>query len=280
LPDMKRKMIFVPAGGLANRIRATLSAIALAEQTGIELNVIWFRDWALHAAFRDLFVPRRLPGKVRIVEASAVDLLVFDRPRQKNFRVPVLFQKLLFRSCLYEHQIDALRTQGFDFEGWARQGNVYMASYLPFYAYPDALLHEVFRPVPQIEEVIGKRISAFSAYTVGVHIRRTDNALSIEHSPLEAFLGCLDKEQAAHPDLCIYLATDSEEVKQAMRTRYGERIVCAESKADRSTTEGIREGIADLWTLAHTRKIYGSFHSSFSELAAELGGIPLIVVKR
>ena len=81
-------------------------------------------------------------------------------------------------------------------------------------------------------------------------------------------------------DLCIYLATDSEEVKQAMRTRYGERIVCAESKADRSTTEGIREGIADLWTLAHTRKIYGSFHSSFSELAAELGRIPLVVVKR
>ena len=164
---MKRKMIFVPAGGLANRIRATLSAIALAGQTGIELKVIWFRDWALHAAFRDLFMPRRLPGKVRIVEASAVDLLVFDRPRQKNFRVPALFQKLLFRSCLYEHQIDALRTQSFDFEGWARrQGNVYMASYLPFYAYPDALLHEVFRPVPQIEEVIGKRISTFSAYTL------------------------------------------------------------------------------------------------------------------
>ena len=38
--------------------------------------------------------------------------------------------------------------------------------------------------------------------------------------------------------------------------------------------------LSDLWTLAHTRKIYGSFHSSFSELAAELGGIPLIVVKR
>ena len=268
--DMKRKMIFVPAGGLANRIRATLSAIALAEQTGIELKVTWFRDWALHAAFRDLFVPGRLPEGVHIVEASVMDLLVYDRPRQKNFRVPALFQKVMFRTCLYEHQIDALRTQGFDFEEWVKQeGNVYMASYLPFYAYPDALLHEVFRPVPQIEEVIGKRISApvpqieevigkrisaFSDYTVGVHIRRTDNVLSIEHSPLEAFFGCLDKEQAAHPGL--------------------------ESKADRSTTEGIREGIADLWTLAHTRKIYGSFHSSFSELAAELGRIPLIVVKR
>lgn len=279
--DMKRKMIFVPAGGLANRIRATLSAIALAEQTGIELRVIWFRDWALHAAFRDLFVPRRLPGKVCIVEASASDLLVFDRPRQKNFHVPALFQKLLFRSCLYEHQIDALRTQGFDFEGWVKkEGNVYMASYLPFYTYPDALLHEVFRPIPQVETVIGKRTAVFSDYTVGVHIRRTDNALSIKHSPLELFFNCLDKEQAAHPDLCIYLATDSEEVKQTMRARYGERIVCAESKADRSTTEGIREGIADLWTLARTCKIYGSFHSSFSELAAELGDIPLQIVTR
>ena len=278
--DMKRKMIFVPAGGLANRIRATLSAIALAEQTGIELKVTWFRDWALHAAFRDLFVPGRLPEGVRIVEASVMDLLVYDRPRQKNFRVPALFQKVMFRACLYEHQIDALRTQGFDFEEWVKQeGNVYMASYLPFYAYPDALLHEVFRPVPQVEEVIERRVSVFSAYTVGVHIRRTDNTLSIKHSPLELFFDCLDKEQAAHPDLCIYLATDSEEVKQAMRARYGERIVCAESKADRGSTAGIREGIADLWTLARTRKIYGSFHSSFSELAAEQGGIPLIVVK-
>ena len=92
---------------------------------------------------------------------------MFDRPRQKNFHVPALFQKLLFRSCLYEHQIDALRTQGFDFEDWVKKRNVYMASYLPFYAYPETLLHEVFRPVPQVEAVIGKRAAAFSAYTVG-----------------------------------------------------------------------------------------------------------------
>lgn len=225
-------------------------------------------------------MPRRLPERVRIVEDSASDLLVFDRPRQKNFHVPALFQKLLFRSCLYEHQIDALRTQGFDFEDWVKKGNVYMASYLPFYAYPETLLHEMFRPVPQVEAVIGKRVAAFSAYTVGVHIRRTDNALSIEHSPLDLFFDCLDQELATHSGLCIYLATDSEEVKQAMRARYGERIVCAESKADRSTTEGIREGIADLWTLARTQKIYGSFHSSFSELAAELGNIPLKTVTK
>lgn len=277
---MKRKMIFVPAGGVANRVRATLSAIALAEAAGVELKIIWFRDWALHAAFRDLFVPERLPAGVRIVEASAVDLLVYDRPRRKNFHVPAWFQRRMFRSCLYEHQADGLRQSGFDFLRWARQGKVYMAAYLAFYPYTPDLLHAVFRPVPEIAEEIGRRCALFPPYTVGVHIRRTDNALSIEHSPLELFFECLDRELAEHPGLGIYLATDSEDVKREMRARYAGRLICAGSKADRSTTEGIREGIADLWTLSRTRKVYGSFHSSFSELAAELGGIPLLVVKR
>ena len=280
MSDMKRKMIFVPAGGVANRVRATLSAIALAEEAGIELKIIWFRDWALHAAFRDLFVPERLPSGVSIVEASVTDLLVYDRPRQKNFRLPALFQKLLFRSCLYEHQIDGLRKQHFDFVRWAKQGRVYLAAYLAFHPYAPELLHGIFRPVPQVAAEIDRRSSAFSAYTVGVHIRRTDNALSIEYSPLELFFECLDKELAEHTDLCIYLATDSEDVKRAMHARYEGRVICAESKADRSTTAGIRDGIADLWTLARTQKVYGSFHSSFSELAAELGAIPLVVVKQ
>ncbi len=277
---MKRKMIFVPVGGLANRMRATLSAMALAEASGLELKVIWFRDWALHAAFHSLFAPQDLPARVRITEASARDLLVYDRPRRKNFYIPRGIQRCLFRSCLYEHQIDGLRQEHFDFSRWAAQGNVYMASYLPFFPYPADWLRTVFRPVPQVASEINRRSAAFTSYTVGVHIRRTDNALSIEHSPIELFFGCIDKEQVGHPDMCIYLATDSEEVKQAMRMRYGKRVICAESKADRSTTAGICGGIADLYTLSRTQKVYGSFHSSFSELAAELGNIPLIVVRK
>ena len=276
---MKRKMIFVPAGGLANRIRAALSAIALAQHTGGDVEVLWFQDWALHAAFRDLFSPLSLPPNVRIKEASVCDLWVFDRPRRKNFHVLALFQKLIFDARLYEHQIDALRKGGFDFAEWAARGRTYLAAYLSFYPYPARLLHEVFRPVPEVQAVIDRRCAGFSPYTVGVHVRRTDNALSVEHSPLELFFARIDEELAAHDDLCVYLATDSEEVKQAMRRRYAGRVVCAESKADRSSVQGIREGMADLFTLARTRKVYGSFYSSFSELAAELGGIPLEVVR-
>ena len=276
--DMKRKMTFVPVGGLANRIRATLSAIALAEKTGVRLDVIWFQDWALHAAFHDLFSCSSIPENVRISEASILDLCLSDRPRKKNFYIPVLFQRLMFTSCLYEHQIDDIRKQHFDFEKWAVQGRVYMAAYLSFYPYSSQLLHDVFYPVPDVLSLIERRSSAFSPYTIGVHIRRTDNVLSIKHSPLTLFFDCIDKELSGHHDLCIYLATDSEVVKQAMRARYKDRIVCAESQADRGSTKGIREAMADLYTLARTKRIYGSFYSSFSELAAEIGGIPLTVV--
>ena len=76
-----------------------------------------------------------------------------------------------------------------------------------------------------------------------------------------------------------YLATDSEEVKREMKERYGDRIFCSGKKADRGSLEGIREGITDMYTLARTQKIYGSFQSSFSDMAAQIGGVPLEILK-
>lgn len=276
----RTKIVFVPVGGLANRMYSTCAAITLAKKVCSELQIIWFRDQALHAAFHDLFSPSQLPSTTQIKEATISDLFIYDRPRKRNFYIPSFFQKIIFKSYrLYEYQTHQLHSQNFDFKTWAKNGG-YIASYMPFYPYPKKLLKDIFVPVPKIKEVIKVRCSRFSGYTVGVHIRRTDNILSIQHSPIEAFYKYLDKEQAEHPDLCIYLATDSEDVKKEMIARYGEKIICAENKANRDTTEGIRDGIADLFTLANTQKIYGSFHSSFSIMASELGNIPLTVVEK
>ena len=79
--------------------------------------------------------------------------------------------------------------------------------------------------------------------------------------------------------MAIYLATDSEEVKREMKERYGDRIFCSGKKADRGSLEGIREGITDMYTLARTQKIYGSYQSSFSDMAAQIGGTPLEILK-
>ena len=68
-------------------------------------------------------------------------------------------------------------------------------------------------------------------------------------------------------------------MKREMKKRYGDRIFCSGKKADRGSLEGIREGITDMYTLARTQKIYGSFQSSFSDMAAQIGGVPLEILK-
>ena len=109
------KITFVPVGGLANRMRAVASAVMLAGKTKSELSIIWFQDWALNAPFYQLFKP--VDREVACLrDASRLDYALLDRPRSKNFHFPLLFQKLLFKSCLYERSITPLCNRHFDFE--------------------------------------------------------------------------------------------------------------------------------------------------------------------
>lgn len=273
------KITFVPVGGLANRMRAVASAVTLAAKTGSRLHVVWFRDWALNAPFHQLFRP--VDEAVAVLrDASSADYLLLDRPRPKNFRIPLLYQKLAFRSCLYEREITPLCNRHYDFEAWVkREKCVYMASYTAFQPYDAAWINRLFTPVEAVAQEIGRRCRDFSEEMVGVHIRRTDNEASIRQSPMELFYRKLDKEVERNSRTGIYLATDSEEVKEKMKERYGKRVQCSERQADRGSLEGIRDGIADMYTLACTRRIYGSFQSSFSDMAAQIGGIPLEIMK-
>lgn len=273
------KITFVPVGGLANRMRAVASAVDLAKKTESGLTIVWFRDWALNAPFHQLFCPiDKAVAELR--DASRMDSILLDRPRPKNFRIPLLYQKLAFWSCLYEREITPLCQRNYDFESWAAQGErVYMASYTAFRNYDPAWIRRLFVPVGSVLQEVDRRCGDFAEAMIGVHIRRADNEASIRQSPIELFYQKLDQDIEQTKGVGIYLATDSEEVKQAMRKRYGERVQCSEKQADRGSLAGIRDGVADMYTLARTRKIYGSFQSSFSDMASQIGGTPLEILK-
>lgn len=49
------KIILVPVGGLANRMRAVASAVTLTYRVRRKLEVLWFRDWGLNAPFFKVF---------------------------------------------------------------------------------------------------------------------------------------------------------------------------------------------------------------------------------
>ena len=271
-------LLFIPVGGLANRMRAVASAVTLMRRVQGAVSAIWFQDWALNAPFNALFQPLEVDG-VTMREATFCDRIVYDRPRKKNLYLPRLFQKLLFTHALYEKSITPLRLQHFDFEKWAAQGNCYLASYTNFLPYDYDLLRQLFVPQPEIMAMIEQNIQQFSKRTIGLHIRRTDNIASIQQSPLELFLQAVEKELTYDPNTTLFLATDSEEVKAEFLKRYGNQVITAKEKSDRDSIAGIKGGIIDMYTLAKTQKIYGSFQSSFSELAAQLGDIPLEILQ-
>ena len=273
------KIYFVPVGGLANRFRAVASAAVIAEESGSQLNIFWFQDWALNAPFRDFFEPLSIDG-CKLHEASFIHHLLYDRPRSRNLYLPRIYQKIRFEHCIYEEQIETLRKKAGYFSQLAKEGDVYIASFNPMVVYPSSLLRSIFRPLPFIVAQVEERCQRMSDYCIGVHVRRTDHVTSIANSPDELFFEALDKEIELHRDVTIYLATDSEEVKQSFKERYGNRLFYSSAVSDRNSSKGIGEAIVEMFTLSKMRKIYGSFGSSFSELAAQFGDIPLTILKK
>lgn len=274
-------MFFVPVGGLGNRMRAVASAVSLSGKLGMSVHIGWFRDWALNAHFSSLFETPDIPG-VKFSDVPGILYWALDRPRKKNLFIPRMFQSLMFGQCIYENEVGNMFKQKSDILSFVRntKGYVYMASYHPFFEYDMELFNRLFQPKQSVGLEIARRCENFSEYTIGVHVRRTDNVLSINESPLELFYKNVDSELKDHPDAMIYLATDSEDVKKGFQERYGNKLITSGSEADRGSVEGIKDGIIDLYSLSRTSKIYGSYASSFSELASEMTGVPLVIVRK
>ena len=271
------EITLIPAGGLANRMKAMAAGRRLAEQCRGRLDMIWFQDWGLGCRFDDLFAPLPpLPGGGTLREASLSDLLLRDRPRRRNLWLPRLFERLSYDVCLDEREVTRRNLAGFDFATLCRGRRVWLSSHIFFITLdiPDDIFDE-FRPLPQLEAEIGRRRQALGNNVVGVHIRRTDNVESIRQSPTELFVQRMRQESA---DTVFYLATDSEAEKATLRGIFGPRIVTSESRAERGTLQGMRDAVIEMYLLSRTRRILGSAASTYSRTAASIGRIPLEIM--
>ena len=263
-----------PIGGLANRMRAIASATALARQTPCNLRIYWLKDAGLNCRFDELFIPLNLPD-VDLREGNLIDRLRYDHPRRRNFGLTAIPQRMLFDGRIYNQAPTAPDGSSFDYADWTRRHRrVYIASCHAFYPAEAALYRRMFRPGEAVERLAEPHVGRFSEHTVGIHIRRTDNAMAIRRSPLELFVRAMEAEAEANDRTVFFVASDSEEDKRALIGRFGSRIITSDRPADRNSLQGMQEGAADLFTLSRTKAIYGSCNSSFSEVAALIGEIP------
>lgn len=262
----KSLLTLVPSGGLGNRLRAVASALCACHEAGCRLRVVWARDWALGARFSDLFLPVEMED-VEIVEAGWRDLLLRDRPRRHNLWLTRPFLRLAYEATIDEKDITPLKRRGFDFVAWLRGRCTWMSCYQEFGPQKPELYRQLFRPVAEIESRVEANLQKLGPHPIGVHIRRTDNAAATRLSPTSLFADAIRYEAGA----AVYLATDDDTVRHELAAMFPGRITTPEAIGSRGETDGIKDALVDMFTLARTDKIYASTDSTFSVVAARLG---------
>lgn len=272
-----KQLTLVPIGGLANRIYAITSAIAFCKDYDVKLRIIWFKDKGMGADFHSLFdlSSEVDKSKVEIIDAKWYHY-IYDRPRKRNLWLPFVIQTFCFNYRYYEKNV--LQKLNIDklAEYIKRNKSIYLVAYYNFYnveKFNFLLLKSA------ISERVDQIACSFSQKrTIGIHLRRTDNIDSIMNSPLSLFVIGMDKEIASNPDIHFYIASDSMNEKLELQKQYGDRIIMSLKEVQRNNKDGIIDALIELYILSRTCKIYGSAHSSFSTLAASIGGVELEIV--
>jgi len=275
---MSKKIVLSPLGGLANRMRSIMSALALAEKCGMTLEVFWIRDKGLNCCFSDLFCVDNLPFQV--VELGRMNGFKYNVPRKRNLYLTKFFQNTRFEQCLYEKDVLLLKDSPEQLIDKVRGKHTFIASGISFYPSDDIDPKSLFVPTDELQSMINARSYMFKGrYVVGVHIRRTDNLVSISESPLECFIAKMNEWNKKNRDVCFYLATDDLTVKATISDMFLDKVCTSGSEVSRSTENGMKEAVVEMFTLANTDYFIGSYYSSFSDLILLMNGNGEIIHK-
>lgn len=265
-----KTLTLVPIGGLANRFYAITSAIAFCQDYNLKLKVIWFKDKGMGADFHSLFELSEDVNKsnIEIIDAKWYHY-IYDRPRKKNLWLPSLWQQAIFDQILLEK--DAYNKEITCSQKLQDKNNSYLVAFYPICT-KEGMLH-LLSPKLYIREKIEYYKSLFGENIIGIHIRRTDNVLSINRSPLDLYIKVMNDSIKNESNIKFYVASDSKEEKEKLKTIFRDKVYSLDCISNRNSKEGIVDAIIELYLLSSTKKIYGSFASTYSTLAADLSNI-------
>jgi hypothetical protein len=257
----------IPYAGLGNRLRVVSSVVNFCKKQDVDLKIFWIREPGFNCCFSDIFEPNEL---LNIDDHSLLNHFLYNRASARNLFIPKILNSLLNRNFYYDLQLDALNSINFSNDvyitTYSQQGDLYP-------------IKELFVPKEDIREKIEVITSQFSSNTYGLHIRRKDNKASIEQSPIELFEKAIDSKLSEEKDARFFLCSDDQEVKKYLKNKYGGIILSYDSVLSRASKQGIKDAVVELWALSLTKEIWGSFYSSYSEMASFINGSILKIMK-
>lgn len=255
-------LIIQPSGGLCNRMRVINSAWELAKRRKEKLIVLWYLCPELNCSFESIFQP--------VDEIQIINITSLKDPRK-------LFYQLTAKQRFGNDDILNNKTNGVLNDDFYKQlkKRVYLFTWEHFYPSQD---YHFYTPTKSLQERIGSFTERFGERCVGVHIRRTDNAVSMGKSTTEQFIALMQKELEAHPETIFFLATDDKKEEALLRETFPGKILSNQTRSlDRNSEDGIHDALLDLYCLAATDKLIGSYWSSFTDIAADMRGIEKVI---
>ena len=229
--------------GLANRLRALVSGICLAEDCKVNLIVHWVKEPACGTHFESLFDSTSLPSFVTVTSTPL----------------------LKYYECLSPANMEFAKSY------WDRSKPLLLKSYGHFHSDDMTrwLIHlRRLRAVSEISTLLQQRLPPVDPSSfLGVHIRCGDNVKAIQASPLNKFIERLEKEK----DKVFVVATDDLVVRKTLIEKFPGQVWFTSRILDRQSEEGMKDAFIDFLALASCKHIVGSAHSSFNEIACLYG---------
>jgi hypothetical protein len=275
-------IIIEPFGGLANRMRVISSALELNKFSDKKVKLVWIEKEDLNCQFTDLFQPidemEIITNRCYYKYAKATN----QEDKTKRIISAIINKFIGIDYCIKE--------QDFSKYIWNNQisipeillsnERIYFQTCQELNSAKNFDSYLQFKPIDRIRVSIEKVTSSFTSNTIGLHIRRKDHEKSIEFSPLQLFIDTIHNETTINDTTNFFLSTDDEITEKEIKSIFGEKIITFPKDFSRSTINGIRDAVVDLFCLSKTKMIYGSFWSSFSDIASRIGQIELITLKK
>jgi hypothetical protein len=250
-------MLFIPCGGLCNRIQNIVSAMVWSEETGKPAKFLWtVSDEIGNGRFEDYFEPDNRFTNVQDVT------------------------QYLHRARRFVSDTGVVHFWGFTHvDGEGDDVNGYPNGYNRLLR---GMNKGLLKPANHIKKISDEYCIANDIKNrIGVHIRDFEHAMNFNGNRsgdpegiTKNFLKVMN-----HQDR-YSLCSDSSEVRQRIIKEFPNTVYRKENDtgskySERNTIEGTTNGFIDLLTLSQCKYIMGTRSSSFSFMASVINNIPL-----
>lgn len=257
-------------------MRTMISGINLAQHLGKELKVIWKTELDFNCQYHKLFGPNKYfdihEAKIKNIYSS------FNRSSLKRNSLKLINRINGFDLVICEQDLHhTFFNHDFKVASLSKYKKIYIRNCEQFFG---GNQWNSFEPISEIQEKIETITASFPKNSVGIHIRRTDNGKSIQFSPLSKFIELMQKEIELDNNILFFLATDDLNTQNSLAKLFSNRnLIFYEKEFSRSEQRGIQDACVDLFCLSNCQRIFGSYWSSFTEVASYIHGANISIIK-